>query len=379
VRCATDRGRGQAKVCSRPNAGVFVDGTTSTLAAMSAAKPIRAGVIGLGYWGPNVARNLAAIPGCELAWCCEADEAGRERWRPSFPGTRFTAELDELLEDAGLDAIAVTTPVPTHAALAERVLSAGKDCFVEKPLAQATGDAERVRDLAEGAGRVLMVGHLLEYHPGVQALGELVAAGELGDPYYIYSHRLNLGKLRADENALWSMGAHDVSVLLALAREAPSEVSARGESYVRAGVEDVVFAYLAFPSGLAAHMHLSWLDPHKERRVTVVGSKRMATFDDMALEHKLTIYDKGFDPDAGSYGEYITRSGGSRSPAISNHEPLRIECEHFVDCVRSRARPRSDGVSGVRVVQVLEALQASLEAGGEARPLPAAAPGGIAG
>jgi predicted dehydrogenase len=256
------------------------------------------------------------------------------------------------------------------------VLEAGKDCFVEKPLAQRAGEAERLCELAESRERVLMVGHLLEYHPGVEALAELVRSGEVGDPYYIYSQRLNLGKLRADENALWSLGAHDVTVILTLAGETPTEVSARGSSFVRQGVEDVVFAHLSFPSGLAAHMHLSWLDPHKERRVTVVGSRRMATFDDMALEHKLTIYDKGFDPDADSYGEYITRSAGARSPAISNREPLRIECEHFVDCVRTRSAPRSDGASGLRVVRVLEALQSSLEAGGESRALPAAVASG---
>jgi predicted dehydrogenase len=161
-------------------------------------------------------------------------------------------------------------------------------------------------------------------------------------------------------------------VALSLAGEAPAEVSARGESYVRQGVEDVVFCYLRFPSGLAAHLHLSWLDPHKERRITVVGSKRMATFDDMALEQKLVVYDKGFDPDYTSYGEYITRSGDAWSPAVVNTEPLRLECEHFVDCVRTGSRPRSDGDSGLRAVRVLEALQASLRAGGEARGLDAA-------
>ncbi len=330
---------------------------------------IRVGLVGLGYWGPNVARNLAAIPGCELAWCCDADGDVRERWSASFPGTRFTAELDDLLADSELDAIVVTTPVHTHHALAERVLAAGKDCFVEKPLAQRAEEAERLCGLAEDGDRVLMVGHLLEYHPGVRMLADMVGAGELGDPYYIYSQRLNLGKLRADENALWSLGAHDVTVMLALAGGVPVEVTAHGSSFVRDGVEDVVFAHMRFGSGLAAHLHLSWLDPHKERRITVVGSQRMATFDDMALEHKLTIYDKGFDPDADSYGEYITRSGGERSPAISNREPLRIECEHFVDCVRTRETPRSDGRSGLRVVRVLEALQTSLEAGGERTPV----------
>ena len=323
---------------------------------------LRIGVAGLGYWGPNLARNFAALPGCELAWCCDASEAARERWRPSFPATRFTADLGELLADDDLDAVVLATPVPTHAALAEAVLRAGKHCFVEKPLAQSVADAERTVAAARESGRILMVGHLLEYHPGVTKLKEIAAAGELGDIHYIYSNRLNLGQLRADENALWSLGAHDISVLLHLAEEEPHEVEARGESYMRAGIEDVVFGFLRFPSGLAAHLHLSWLDPHKERRFTVVGSRRMATFDDMDIERKVTVYDKGFDEDTGSYGEYITRSGDIWSPRIGNREPLRLECEHFLESIREDTRPRSDGDAGLRVVRVLEALQDRLDA-----------------
>jgi predicted dehydrogenase len=274
----------------------------------------------------------------------------------------MAAEIGELLADPDLDAIVIATPVPTHAELAVKALSAGKHCFVEKPLAQSVADAERAVAAAESNHRVLMVGHLLEYHPGVQKLKELSESGDLGEIYYIYGNRLNLGKLRADENALWSLGAHDVSVVLHLAGEEPWEVVAHGESYVRDGIEDVVFCFLRFPSGLSAHLHLSWLDPHKERRFTVVGSRRMATFDDMALEGKLTVYDKGFDEDSQGYGEYITRSGDIFSPRIPNVEPLRLECEHFVECVRSGEPPRSDGASGLRVVRVLEQLQQSLEA-----------------
>jgi predicted dehydrogenase len=324
--------------------------------------PLRIAVAGLGYWGPNLARNFAALPGCELAWCCDASEEARTRVAAQFPGARSSGDLDELLNDATLDAVVLATPVPSHAELTLRVLEAGKHCFVEKPLAQSVADAERVVAAAEAAGRVLMVGHLLEYHPGVQKLKELADSGELGDRiYYIYGNRLNLGKLRADENALWSLGAHDVSVVLYLAGEEPSEVVAHGESYVRDGVEDVVFCFLRFPSGLSAHLHLSWLDPHKERRFTVVGSSRMATFDDMALEGKLTVYDKGFDEDARGYGEYITRTGDIFCPRIPNAEPLRVECEHFVQCIRRGETPRSDGLSGLRVVRVLEALQRSLD------------------
>jgi predicted dehydrogenase len=323
---------------------------------------VRIGVAGLGYWGPNLARNFAAIAGCELAWCCDGSPAARERWAPAFPSARFTGALDDLLADDELDAVVLATPVPTHGRLAERVLRAGKHCFVEKPLAQSVAEAERAVAAAAESGRLLMVGHLLEYHPGVARLKEIADSGDLGDIHYLYTNRLNLGQLRADENALWSLGAHDVSVVLYMAGEEPIEVEARGESYMREGIEDVVFCFMRFPSGLAAHLHLSWLDPHKERRLTVVGSRRMATFDDMELERKLTVYDKGFDEAAGSYGEYITRSGDIWSPRVPNREPLRIECEHFVECVREGRAPRSDGESGLRVVRVLEALQERLDA-----------------
>ena len=207
-----------------------------------------------------------------------------------------------------------------------------------------------------------MVGHLLEYHPGVRQLKEIVDSGELGQVRYIYSNRLNLGKLRADENALWSLGAHDVSVMLHLAGEEPYELTAHGESYVRPGVEDVVFCFLRFPSGLSAHMHLSWLDPHKERRFTVVGSKRMATFDDMDPERKLTVYDKGFDES----GNGPPPASTSRAPAASRARPPRTSslCGSSASTSSSASgpsTPRSDGESGLRVVRVLEGLQAALD------------------
>jgi predicted dehydrogenase len=323
--------------------------------------PVSVGVVGLGYWGPNLARNFDRLGETELRWICDASEESRARWTPQFPNARLSGDLDELLADPDLDAVAIATPVPLHADLAVRVLKSGKHCFVEKPLAQSVADAERVVEAANEAGKVLMVGHLLEYHPGVRKLKEVASSGDLGDIRYIYGNRLNLGKLRPDENALWSLGAHDVSVLLHLAEEEPTELHAFGGSYMNAGVEDVVFCILRFPSGLMAHLHLSWLDPHKERRFTIVGSQRMATFDDMELEQKLVIYDKGFDEDYSSYGEYIARSGDVWSPRIPNEEPLRIECRHFAECIRDGKEPISDGASGLRVVRVLEGLQRSLQ------------------
>jgi predicted dehydrogenase len=327
----------------------------------------RIGVVGLGYWGPNLARNFDRLPGAELRWICDQSQEARERFAPAFREARVSGDVDELLGDPELDAVVIATHVPSHAPLALRALAAGKHVFVEKPLAYSVAEAEQVVAAAREAGRVLMVGHLLEYHPGVEKLKEIAGSGELGDVHYLYSNRLNLGKLRPDENALWSLGAHDVSVLLHLANgEEPSECEARGESYMQPGIEDVVFCYLRFPSGLAAHLHLSWLDPHKERRFTVVGSKKMATFDDMAIEQKVTVYDKGFDQKFESYGEYVTRSGDIWSPRISNEEPLRIECRHFLERIANGGEPRSGGESGLRVVRVLEALQRSLEASSRA-------------
>jgi predicted dehydrogenase len=325
-------------------------------------RPVRVGVVGLGYWGPNIARNLAAIDGCELRWLCDADESKRAKLASTFPSARVTGELAELLDDDELDAVVLATPVPTHAELAIAVARAGKHCFVEKPLATNADDAQAAVEAAAQAERLLMVGHLLEYHPAVGQLKALIESDELGPLRYLYGNRLNLGVLRSDENALWSLGAHDVSVALHLIGEEPEECVAQGASYVRDGVEDVVFCFLRFPSGIVAHLHLSWLDPHKERRLTVVGERKMATFDDMLVEGKLSVYDKGFDEDTRSWGEYITRSGEVFSPRIANAEPLRLECEHFVQCIRENSTPRSDGHSGLRVVRVLEALQRSLDA-----------------
>jgi predicted dehydrogenase len=315
----------------------------------------RIGVVGLGYWGPNLARNFEALPGCELAWLCDGREELRTKFAAMYPNARITGDLDELLADDALDAIVLATPVPSHADLAIRVLDAGKHCFVEKPLATTVADAERVVEAAQRSGRVLMVGHLLQYHPGVNKLRELVDSGELGDIHYIYGNRLNLGQVRTEENALWSLGAHDVSVLLHLAGdEEPYEFSCRGESYMTPGVEDVVFGFMRFPSGMSAHLHLSWLDPHKERRFTVVGSKKMATFDDMDPERKVTIFHKRVE-------DLKARSGDIWSPSIPLGEPLRTECQHFLDCIAEGRTPVSDGASGLRVVRVLERLQDELE------------------
>ncbi len=251
----------------------------------------KVGLAGLGYWGPNLARNFDEL--AELAWLCDLSDEQRERFASRYPEARLTADFDEMLADDSLEAVIVATPVVTHAELAKSALEAGKHVLVEKPPALTGAEVEELVATAEEHGRVLMPGHLLLYHPGVIRLKELIRSGELGDVLYVYGNRQNLGQIRKDENALWSLGVHDLSVILHLLEEEPTEVWARGESFLTEGVEDVVFCYLRFPSGKVAHMHLSWLDPHKMRRITVVGRDKMAVFDDMELDRKLTIYDKG--------------------------------------------------------------------------------------
>jgi predicted dehydrogenase len=326
--------------------------------------PLRLAIVGLGYWGPNLARNLARVG--ELAWACDLSEDNRNRYARLYPETHMTADLDELLADPALDAVAIATSVPTHHPLGMRVLAAGKHLFVEKPLALSTAEARELVEAAEAADRRLMVGHLLLFHPGLRAVKALIDAGDLGKLYYLYGNRQNLGKVRADENALWSLGAHDIAVLLSLVGERPSELQARGESYVRPGVEDVVFGYLKFPSGVVAHLHLSWLDPNKMRKLTVVGSDKMVVFDDMESDRKVTIYDKGItQPRADTYGEYVgVRMGDISIPRVASDEPLRLEVEEFAAAIREQRTPLSDGHSGIAVVEVLEGLQRSLDDGG---------------
>jgi predicted dehydrogenase len=325
----------------------------------NAARVTKVGLAGLGYWGPNLARNFDEL--AELAWLCDLSDEQRARISSRYPDARLTADFDEMLADDSLEAVVVATPVITHAELAKRALEAGKHVLVEKPPALTAGEVEELVATAEAQERVLMPGHLLLYHPGVARLKELISSGELGDVLYVYGNRQNLGQIRKDENALWSLGVHDLSVILHLLEEEPEEAWARGESFLTEGVEDVVFCYLRFPSGKVAHMHLSWLDPHKMRRITVVGRDKMAVFDDMELDRKLTIYDKGPVERAETYGEWMTRTGDIYSPKIRNDEPLRLECEHFLRLVAGEGDPLAAARDGVAVVRALEQLQASLE------------------
>lgn len=339
---------------------------------------VRMAHVGLGYWGPNLARAWGSLPETRLRWICDLDEDALQRFGRLHPDARCTSSLDEVLADPEVEAVSLATSVPTHAPLAMRALDAGKHVFVEKPLAMNSADARALAAAAEERGLTLTVGHLLVHHPGVAKLAELMSSGQLGDTRYIYGNRVNLGKVRADENALWSLGAHDVSVLLHLLGERPTSVSAQGQCFIRPGIEDVVFALLRFPSGVVAHLQLSWLDPHKMRRLTVVGSEQMAVFDDMSPDRKITVYDKGVTVNQehaepghngwrpASYGEYTQlRVGDTHIPRISSEEPLRIQGRRFARCVRGLEPQSAGGAEGVAVVEVLEALQASLERGGQ--------------
>jgi predicted dehydrogenase len=318
------------------------------------------GLAGLGYWGPNLARNFGEL--AELCWLCDASSDTLERFTTRYPRARATTDFDELLADGELDAVVVATPAVTHYELSKRALEAGKHVMVEKPPAMNAAEAEDLLATAEAADRVLMPGHLLLYHPAVQKVKALVDAGTLGDVLYVYSNRKNLGKIRKDENALLSLGVHDLSVILYLLDEEPSETWAHGHSFLTPGVEDVVFCYLRFPSGKIAHMHLSWLDPHKVRELTVVGNEKMVVFDDMELERKVTIYEKGPWQPTHTYGEWQTRTGDISSPKIPSDEPLRLECRHFLDLVDGQGDPLRAAQDGLAVVRVLEQLQASLVA-----------------
>lgn len=335
------------------------------MAPLTEDRPVNVAVVGMSYWGPNLARNFDRLEGSNLRWACDLDEGLLEHHRSAFPLTKFTTSLDEVLADPETDAVIIATPVPTHARLALAAIAAGKHVFVEKPLALTTDDARAVAEAAEAAGVTCMVDHLLVLHPAVTKVKELVDTGHLGDVHYLYGNRLNLGIVRKDENALWSLGPHDISVMLHIVGEPAVEVSATGASYLQEGVEDVVFGRILFASGTIGHLHLSWLDPHKMRRMTVIGSDRMVVFDDMESERKITVYDKGPVPRTGDYGEYIqVRSGDIFSPKINGAEPLKLVCQHFLDCIRSGEAPIADGWAGLATVEVLEAMDKSLAENG---------------
>lgn len=335
------------------------------------------GVIGYGYWGPNLVRNLASLPDAALRAVCDQSEARRAEVGRTYPGVELTDSVEQLLQRTDIDAVVIATPADTHFELARQVLASGRSVFVEKPLARSSGECRQLIDLAASKDLVLMVGHTFEYNAAVDYVDDLIRQRDLGQIYYIYSQRLNLGVVRRDVNALWNLAPHDISIALRWLQKEPVRVCARGYTYLQAGVEDVVYLDLEFDDGVAVHIHVSWLDPGKVRRTTVVGSRKMVVYDDASTEAKIQVFDKGIDRepvgdsfaslgDFDSFGKFqlTQRAGDLLIPKIDFVEPLKRECAHFVDCVRTGKRPQTDGESGLRVVRILEAGSASLRQGG---------------
>ncbi len=327
---------------------------------------IRVGVIGFGYWGPNFVRVFRGLPDCKLVGIVDRREEALAAAASMHSGIPLYRDVDELLEE-GVDAVVVATPASTHFEIGSKLIEAGIDLLIEKPLALSVEEGLRLVEAAAAKRRVLMVGHLLEYHQGLMQFRDIVRSGELGDLFYLYTTRVNLGKIRAAESALWDLAPHDISIIRFLTDAKPIHVSGQGGSYLRPGLEDVVFATITFDGGVVANLHVSWLDPHKVRRVTVVGERRMAVFDDMEPAEKIRIIDKGID-ETQHYESFqdawTERVGDIRIPPVPFSEPLRLEALHFLECVRDRKTPRTDGESGIRVLEVLEAIESSIRGGG---------------
>src|SRR5882724_6016908 len=321
---------------------------------------INVAVVGVGYWGKNLVRNFHELGA--LAALCDADGSVEAAYKRHFEGVKFYSEFGEVLSDSSIDAVALSTPAVTHYEMAKAVLEAGKDVFVEKPLAIDVKHGEELVRLAKANKRILMVGHILRYHPAILKLQQLIQDGALGKINYLYSNRLNIGKIRTEENILWSFAPHDISVILSLLNEMPTHVSCKGGAYLSSGVTDVTLSHFEFPSGVRAHIFVSWLHPFKEQKLVVVGSEKMAVFDD-TVENKLVLY-----PHKVEWKNRIPTAVKADGEVVSldNREPLRAECQHFLDCIESRTAPVSDGREGLRVLRVLDAFQRALQNGGNA-------------
>ncbi len=324
-------------------------------------------IAGVGAWGRNLLRNFHNLAGGGLVLACDESPDRQKYVRENYAGVEASGDYDDVIKRDDIEAVILATPPAAHFEMAMKAIEAGKDVFVEKPLVLSVSDGEKLVEAADKAGRILMVGHIMVYHPCTLYLKEQIDQGTLGRIYYLYASRVNLGKVRDIENALWSFAPHDISIILYLLEKDPVQVTSTGSSYLQPGIEDVVFTTLHFGDGTMAHIHVSWLDPHKDRRITVVGSKKMAEFDDSAAAEKIRLYDKGVDTrqDYETYGEYLAiRTGDIVIPQIKTVEPLAEECRHFLRCIDKREKPRSDGAEGLRVLRVLDAAQKSLEAGG---------------
>lgn len=337
---------------------------------------IRIGLVGLGHWGPNVVKSFELTRRARVAWVCDLSEKALARVAGLQPEARTTRDLGELLADASLDAVAIATPVPTHFAIAKRALEAGKHVLLEKPLTATSEEARELVRIAAEHERVLMVGHVFEYNATIQALKEIVDRGELGRIQYMSFSRTNLGPVRTDVNALWDLASHDISIMTYLLGSPPTEVTARGQAWLNAKIEDAVFATFTMEGGVLAHVNVSWLNPRKIRRITVVGDKKMAVWDDLDMQRPIQIFDRHVElPSyADSYLEYKTAvvDGGIYIPSVRLNQPLQAECAHFLDCIEKNERPQSDGVNGLRVVLALEAATHSMQNASTLTPIPSA-------
>ena len=329
---------------------------------------IRLGVIGCGQWGLNYVRVFSELPSSRVTYCNDLNGDRLNHVKRAYKSIKITTDYWELLDGNRVDGVVVATPASTHYKIVKDCLSSGKDVLVEKPLTLSSAEGEELVSLAERSKRILMVGHIFEYNTAIKKLREYLNAGEMGDVYYLYSSRTGLGPIRDDVNAMWDLAPHDISILLYLLQEMPENVSARGQAYLQPGKEDVVFLTLGFPKRTIANVHVSWLDPHKIRKLTVIGSRKMAVFDDAEAMEKLKIFDSAvssFFP-VTSYGEFQLqlRKGDVFVPKLEEVEPLRNEANHFLECVKSRKKPMTPGEEGVRVVRILEAAQKSLGTNG---------------
>ncbi|UCG17349.1 MAG: Gfo/Idh/MocA family oxidoreductase [Phycisphaerales bacterium] len=328
---------------------------------------VKIGMVGVGRWGSNVLRAMSGVDRVDLRWICDVDQVALAKQSRPHPAAKTTTRMEEVLADPDVDAVAIATPAEAHCTCVRAALDAGKHVFVEKPLTLRSDDARDLVALAQQRGLKLMVGHVFVHHPVVEYLKSAIEGGELGDVYYAYSQRLNLGVIRRHENAWWSLAPHDVSIVCHLFDSVPHSVALNGRCFVQDGVEDVVFGTLYFGDGRMANVHASWLDPCKIRKVTVVGSRKMAVYDDMNAPERLRIYDKGADTQRSglSYADYVQlRSGDILIPQIPQTEPLSQECRRFVEAVCDDAPIITDGRNGLAVVQILEAGMESLRRNG---------------
>jgi len=327
-------------------------------------KTVRVGVIGAGYWGPNIVRNLYEAPGAEAVAVADLSQERLDAISKRFPSLRVTTDYREVIGDPTIDAICIVTPVGTHRKFAEEAFAAGKHVFVEKPLAQSVSDAEAIVRAQERAGKTLMVGHTFVYNPAVEVVKRILDSDGIGTVYYLDSQRVNLGLHQFDTNVLWDLGPHDVSITLYWLDQEPEWVQCSGASFAQPDIEDVVFLMIGFPSVAIAHAHLSWLAPSKLRTTTVIGSQKMVIYDDNQSVEKVKIYDQGVDKLEADELRRSYRTGDIHSPRVPMTEALQAEMRHFIECVRDGKKPRTDGEAGLVVVRVLELAMRSMRSGG---------------